>query len=144
MKYLGLDVGKKNIGVAMGEVLASELTTIRAGKDEDFYHNPAQTRAYEQIDEIINHENIEAIVIGLPVDQEEEMTTEATLIKTFGDGLSEAVNCQIHYVNETLTSFMAQELLESRAPHSKDVKERVDQVAAELILQQYLEEHATL
>lgn len=144
MKYLGLDVGKKNIGVAMGEVLASELTTLRAGKDEDFYSDPAQTRAYEQIDEIINHENIEAIVIGLPVDQEEKMTTEATLIKNFGDGLSEAVNCQIHYVNETLTSFMAQELLEARAPHPKDAKDRVDQVAAELILQQYLEEHATL
>jgi len=144
MKYLGLDIGKKNIGVAIGEVLASELTTLRSGKDENFYHNPARTRAYEQIDTIINQENVDAIVIGLPVNQEEEMTPEAILIKNFGEGLSEVVNCQIHYVNETLTSFMAEELLEARDPKSKEVRARVDQVAAELILQQYLEENATL
>lgn len=141
MRYLGLDVGERNIGVAVGEVLAGELTTIRAGKKKSFYETPES--AYAEIQRLMATEQADALVIGLPVDQEGELTGEAKKISTFAAGLAACTNKQIHFVNETLTSFMAKDLLADQGIVGRDADERVDQLAAQLILQQYLEENAS-
>lgn len=139
MKYLSLDIGQKNIGVAVGELLAGELTTIRANKDEDFHNEAGRARAISEINKLLIQEQADAVVIGLPVDEEGGMTNEAKRIKEFGEALKESLDKKIHYVNETLTSFMAEDLLEEQGLDPEQIKERVDQHAALLILQQYLE-----
>lgn len=140
MKYLGLDVGSKNIGVAVGELISSELTTIRAPKDQDFYQAAGQMYAATQLEKLMSEQQADAIVIGLPVDDEQEMTKEATRIKGFGEFLAEKLDKKIHYTNETLTSFMAEDILEEQGLSIAEAKLRVDQLSAQLILQQYLEE----
>lgn len=139
MRYLGLDVGQKFIGIAVGELLAKELTTLTALKDENFYTAPAI--AYRQIAKLIDDEGADALVVGLPVNEQGEATPESQKIEQFCQGLEEKLNLDVHFVDETLTSFMASDMLESQGLGPDDVKKRTHQLSAELILQQFLEEH---
>jgi putative holliday junction resolvase len=142
MRYLSLDVGRKNIGVAVGELIASEVTTIRTKGETDFYDEKNSLEAFAKIKSIMEREQVDALVIGLPVDEHEQMTEEANKIKKFAEGLQEKVNIKIHYVNETLTSFMAKDILEGQGLSPEEIDERVDQLSASLILQQFIEENA--
>lgn len=138
MRYLGLDVGQRSIGVAVGEALATELTTLRVKAPHSFHEEPKRAWAYAEIDRLRRQEAADAIVVGLPVDDNGDLSSEAKRIKEFGDGLAGPV----HYVNETLTTFMAEDILEGQGLSVAEAKQRVDQLAAQLILQQYLEENA--
>lgn len=142
MRLLGLDIGQKTIGVAVGEVLASELTTLRTGKNGSFYASPEKDRAIEEINMLKKREEATGIVVGLPVDEEGALTEEAEKIRAFADQLKDACLCPIHFTNETLTSFMARDILEGEKATSSESAKREDQLAAQLILQQYLEENA--
>jgi len=140
MRYLGLDVGKKNIGIAVGEVLASELTTLRCRADS-FYEGEGLKQALGELATIIEEEQIDAVIVGLPVKEDGSPTQESKLITDFSTHLSDKLNIAVHSVNETLTSFMAQDILESQGISLEESKKRVDQLAATLILQQYLEDN---
>jgi len=142
MRLLGLDIGQKSIGVAVGEALASELTTLRAGKGGSFYEGADRQRAFREIKELKNREEADGIVIGLPVDEDGLLTEEAVKIKSFAEELARECDCQVLFVNETLTSFMARDILESERVSPAEAAKREDQLAAQLILQQYFEEHA--
>lgn len=140
MRYLGLDVGQKTVGVAVGEALAQELTTITAPKDQNFYDHPAS--AYDQIATLMESEEAAALVVGLPVSEAGAPTPESKKITEFCRGLEEKLNVTVHFVDETLTSFMATDMLESQGLGAAEINSRVHQLSAELILQQFLEEHA--
>lgn len=139
MRYLGLDVGSRHIGVAVGELLASELTTLDAPKNQNFYDAPKLVD--EEIVRLIASEQVDAIVVGLPVNEQGELSAEATSIKAFADQLGTRLDKTIHFVNETLSSFMAEDILESQGLSIQEAKLREHQLSAQLILQQYLEEN---
>jgi putative Holliday junction resolvase len=144
MKYLGLDVGQKRIGIAIGEVLASELLTLRAGQHEAFYKEPARTRAFEDIKTIVEEEGVAGIVAGLPVKEDGSASEESAKIASFCDGLSTVLGIAVQTVDETLSSYMARDILSSQGLAGKELEVRLDQASAALILQQYLEEHAKI
>lgn len=143
MRYLGLDVGQKTVGVAVGEQLATELTTLRAANEENFYHNPGRARSFRQLTEIVETENISLIVIGLPVKEDGSHSEESVKIDEYARELEKVLHIRVQRVDETLTSFMARDILEGQGVDPKDIEKRLDQMSAQLILQQYLEEHAT-
>lgn len=142
MRYLGLDVGSRRIGVAVGETLAAELTTIESPKDISFYDDP--TPAIREIARLKDLEEADAIVVGLPVDEAGGSTEESEKISGFSKKLEAELGCAIHFVDETLTSFMAEELLASQEVSPQEAAKRIHQAAAQFILQQYLEEHAPI
>ncbi len=142
MRYLGLDVGSRRIGVAVGETLAAELTTIEGPKDKNFYDYPEP--AIQEIARLKELEEADAIVVGLPVDEDGQPTEESKKISDFSARLQEGLGCAVHFVDETLTSFMAEEMLTSQEVPPQEAAKRVHQAAAQLILQQYLEEHESL
>ena len=142
MRYLGLDVGERHLGVAVGEQLASERATLNAPKDQSFYRHPEL--AYQQLAALLVEEQIDAIVVGLPVSDDGRLTAEATAIKKFGDGLAKYLDQTVHYVNETLSSFMAADILESQGLSVAAARAREHQLAAQLILQQFLEENESI
>lgn len=144
MKYLGLDVGQKKIGVAIGEVLASELLTISCNQHESFYAEPARDRALDEIRTIVQEEGVDGVVVGLPVKENGEASEESKKISHFCTGLSIALGFEVQTVDETLTSFMARDILEGQGLVGSELDQRLHQASAALILQQYLEEHATL
>lgn len=140
MRLLGLDVGSKKIGVAVGELIANELTTIVAPTDQNFYTKAGFDFALEKVSTILKEEEAQAIVVGLPVNERGNHTEESAKIEEFANNLKSSLNTEIFFVDETLTSFMADEMLESQGVSASERKERVHQLAAELILEQYLED----
>lgn len=140
MRYLGLDIGERHVGVAVGELLASELSTLNAPKDQSFYRSPEL--AYDLIAQIVATEQADAIVIGIPTNENDQLSAEAASIKKFGNGLSDYLDKTIHFVNETLTSFMAADILEGQGLSVEAARKREHQLAAQLILQQFLEDNA--
>lgn len=141
MRYLGLDVGSRRIGVAVGEVISSELTTLVCPKDTNFYEEAGLNFAAGELKKLIEVEQVDALVVGLPVDEHGDATGESKKISAFADKLESLLNIKIHFTDETLTSFMAEEILQAQDLDGEEIKKRVDQVAAQLILQQYLEEN---
>lgn len=140
MRYLGLDIGERSIGVAVGELIASELTTVHVGKDKSFYLQPEL--AIDPIVKLILQEEADAIVVGLPVNEDGRLSQEAVKIQQFASALGSKLDKTIHFVNETLSSFMAEDILEGQGLSIREAKTREHQLAAALILQQYLEENA--
>ena len=139
MRYLGLDVGERSIGVAVGEIIASELTTVRVGKDKSFYDQAEL--AFAPIIKLIDQEQADAIVVGLPINEDGQPSGEAKKIQKFADNLGAKLDKKIHFVNETLSSFMAEDILESEGLSIEEAKKREHQLAAQLILQQFIEEN---
>lgn len=139
MRYLGLDVGSRHIGVAVGELLASELATLNAAKNHNYYDSPQL--ADDEIVKLIASEQVDAIVVGLPVNEQGELSAEAESIKKFADQLGVRLDKTIHFVNETLSSFMAEDILESQGLSIQEARLREHQLSAQLILQQYIEEN---
>ena len=146
--FLGFDYSQNKIGIAVGQRLtgtASPLSTLIS-------HN--KKIDWSGIEQLIQQWHPVAFIIGLPLtmDGEEQETTEA--VKIFGNQLNERYNLPIHFMDERLTSREASHLLgyeghTSPRRHSKPgrkVKKKkqnghdIDQLAAQLILQSWLNE----
>jgi putative Holliday junction resolvase len=134
-RTLALDVGHKRIGVALSDPLnitAQGLTTLsRRTIEEDL----------EAIRLLVEHHEVEAVVVGLPVRTDGSMGPEAAAVQQFIDELASAVGCPVHPWDERFTTAQAERaLLEGRVRRAKR-KELRDQVAATLLLQNYLDAH---
>lgn len=130
MKILGIDYGQKRVGLAMAQgAVAFPFRTLE---------KTTRDRLFSDLLTIIESEKVEAIVLGLPLDMndEETLTTRQTL--NFRDSLARRTSLPIHLVNEALTSFDAgQRLCEAGVPQHRH-KEMIDQMAAVCILETFL------
>ena len=130
---LGLDVGRKRMGVAGCDgtgLIATGLTTIyRTSFAEDI----------EQLREIIEEREVEILVIGLPYTLDGNIGSQAKKIQKFGDRLARILDLPIEYVDERLTSVEAQNRLKANKKFSTRDKGAIDRQAAEIILQQWLD-----
>lgn len=133
-RYLGIDYGTRRIGLAVsdaGGVLASPLTTIDIrGSIAD--QACAVVAAAEPYD-------VGAFVIGLPVNMDDTEGPQARLTRTFGDEIMRASGLPVHYADERLTSRAADELMRPAELTRKKKKARRDRIAAQLILQAFLD-----
>ncbi|MDD3786726.1 MAG: Holliday junction resolvase RuvX [Hydrogenophaga sp.] len=128
---LGFDYGTKRIGVAVGQTLtgsARPLTIVRArdGKPD-----------WEAISRLISEWQPAALVIGLPVHMDGTEHERTTRAQRFGNQLAGRYNLPVHRVDERLTSYEAE--LDLRAQGKGG--EALDAVAAQLILQSWLDAH---
>ncbi|MDO8513451.1 MAG: Holliday junction resolvase RuvX [bacterium] len=143
MSFLGLDVGKKRIGMAIGSVIAEEFSTLTI-KDpaKSFLDGKIGTnQAAQRLREIVESNRIEKIIIGNPINQDDSDTQMSRDIQLFSQKLMSSLDIPIEMTNESLTSYAAEEMLKEEGLSIKETKLRVDQTAAKLILQQYIEDH---
>jgi putative Holliday junction resolvase len=130
---LGLDVGRKRIGVAGCDrtgLIATGLTTIvRTSFEKDV----------EQIRKLVNDREVQVLVVGLPYSMDGSLGFQANQTKKFVTKLIKVLKLPVEYVDERLTSYQAEQLLiaENRSPSRH--KELIDRKAASLILQQWLD-----
>ncbi len=131
-KILGVDFGERRIGLAMAiHGLAEPFSIIEA-------KNP--TAAIEKIVEVCQQEEIKEIVLGLPLDSEGQIGPAAKKVKEFGQKLGRETDLKIIFWDEALTSEEAlAKMIESGRRQKK--RRKLDDVAAALILQEYLEAH---
>ena len=133
-RVVGLDVGDRRIGVAVSDALgitAQRLTVIeRTARLED---------DLAAIARVAEEQHAEAIVVGLPLTMQGEQGTQAKKIVSFAGALRTRVSCPVELLDERLTTAQGQRaLLETDASRARR-KELIDQVAAQLILQHYLD-----
>jgi putative Holliday junction resolvase len=130
---LGLDVGKKRIGLAgcdgTGLIASGIMTLERRSFVEDV----------EQIQQIVDERQVQVLVVGLPYSMDGSLGFQARHVQKFTKKLSKALQLPVEYVDERLTSVQAEQMImaENRSPSRH--KGLIDRKAAALILQQWLD-----
>jgi putative Holliday junction resolvase len=130
---LGIDYGERRIGLAISDmlgILASPLETIIS---QGVRNN------VDYIADIVQTKSIETVVIGLPLNMDGSEGKRVKSTKFFGSVLQKVLNIPVVYSDERLTTFEANQKLKE-AGVSLDKREKIiDQVAAQIILQEYLD-----
>ena len=133
-RILGLDYGKKRIGIAISDPLritAQPLHTIQYD---------CENRLWIELDQVIQKNEIEKIVIGLPLNMNGTMGFVAQNVKLFAQKLSDRYQIQVDFWDERLTSHIAEKTIREFGKQPSRIKDKVDKVAATLILQNYLDQ----
>ena len=136
-RVLGLDVGSKTIGLAVSDPLgitAQGLQTIRRqNKRLDF----------RQLEKLIGEYEVAEIVVGYPLRMSGAEGTQAEKMQVFAEELRRRFKLPVHLWDERLTSAQANRLLRDSEMSIKRRGEVVDQMAAVLILQNWMDTRAT-
>ena len=131
MNRLGLDIGKARIGVSISHsILASNLETI---------YCKTWTKDMEHIADLVQKNDIEEIVVGMPFNMDGTESEMCEYVKKFCDMLQEKVNAKIVFVDERLTSISAEHIMHEVGTKTLKKKQMIDQIAAAIILQTYLD-----
>ncbi|MBW8015616.1 MAG: Holliday junction resolvase RuvX [Planctomycetes bacterium] len=131
MRYLAVDHGEKRTGLAIcdkGETMASPLKVLTG-----------QAELVGQIVKIVRQENIETVVVGLPLNMDSTEGPRAKSVRCFGDRLQEATQVPVIYYDERLSSFDAEKKLAGLNITRKKKKKHLDAVAAASILEAFLD-----
>jgi putative holliday junction resolvase len=134
-RVMALDVGERRIGVAMSDptrILASPTTTLRA---------QPRAMALARIAELIRENQVTELVVGLPLTLSGEVGPQAKSVLMFVEELRGVLELPIHTFDERLTSVEAERIMVELGLKPEQRKARIDEVAASLILQDFLDHH---
>ena len=134
MKYLGLDLGSRTLGIATTDatgLIASTYKTIR--------HNEEYDRLLTEVKGIIEELNIDEVVLGFPKNMNNTIGPKGELSLEFKEKLEKLVTIPVHLQDERLTTKSATDMLIMGNVSRKDRKKVVDSVAATIILQTFLD-----
>lgn len=131
-----MDYGERRIGLAVSDptrTIAQPLRTIRRRR--------GKRPPYGEIVELIGQLEVEQVVVGLPIEASGEEGEAAEKVRDFAEGLSRRTEIMLEFWDERFSSSRARrDLSRSGLPASaRRQKERIDAMAAALILQSYLD-----
>jgi putative Holliday junction resolvase len=132
MRYLAIDYGTKRTGLAIcdrAETIASPLTVIEGQKE-----------LLKKIAEVVETERVEAVVLGLPLNMTGSESSQTKLVFRFAEQLKDYLHIPVHFQDERLSSFSAEEKLASAKFTKGKKRKRLDAVAAAEILEAFLEQ----
>ncbi len=123
-KILGVDLGQKKIGLAIGYVDGPifGLDTVRVGDDDGIA---------DLIMNVIKKEEVDKVVFGLPLSKDGKPTNQSRWVKEVGQEISKKGEVKVDHIDEYLTSWQSKEI---------DGEGDVDQQSAVLILKDYFNE----
>ena len=133
MKILALDIGTVRIGVA-----TSDIMEIIASAYE-VYRRKYLTADVLHIAQLITDLSVGEVVIGLPLKMDGSEGQSVDMAREFGDELAKIVSVPIHYQDERLSTVTAQKILIESGMRREKRKDKVDAIAATIILQTYLD-----
>ncbi len=133
MRWLGLDIGEKRIGVAVSDpsgVVATPLTVLDASK---------LARDIGPLKRLLDDYEVGELVIGLPLSMDGSEGPQAIAVRRIADGLADRLGVALAYQDERLTSMAAERAMAEAGLDSRGRRGRVDMTAACLLLQTYLD-----
>jgi putative Holliday junction resolvase len=133
MSFLGLDFGQKRIGVAQSDEL--NLMAHAVG----FIEHRNEEYVVREIQKLIDEHRIQKIVIGLPKTLKGQTGTQAQKVLLFSDRLGSRISCPIVTWDERLTTVQAERALIDQDVSRAKRREKRDAIAAEIMLQSYLD-----
>ncbi len=132
-RTLGIDYGRKRTGVAISDPLgitAQPLPTISTSSADALI---------AEIARIVSERNVSRVVVGLPLSKDGSLGTSGKKVMEFVRKLQQGLPCTVVTEDERLTTAMADKALAAVGEGPKTRKKKVDRVAAQLILQTYLD-----
>lgn len=136
MRILALDLGEKRIGIAVSDklnVIAQGLETIERKGTED---------TLNKIKTLIEQYDVSRVVIGMPFNMNGTKGAGARVSEEFTALLKKATSVSVEVVDERLTTVQGERVLLEADISRKKRKALIDKIAAQLILQTYLDSHA--
>jgi len=134
MRYLGLDLGSRTLGMALSDrtgLIASSYKTIRHHEDYD--------SLIPLIGQVVLEEKVDAIVLGFPKNMNNTLGEKARLSLSFQKKLEDTLKVPVYLQDERMTSIIANQIMLKNDTSRKKRKEHVDALAATIILQSYLD-----
>ena len=134
MRYLGLDLGSKTVGLAMSDTTLTIASTYKTifFKDEDY------NSTINEIKDIIKEYNITKIILGLPKNMNNTLGERAEITLKYKELLEKSTDLPVIMFDERLTSVISNSILIEADISRKKRKKKVDSIAAQIILQDYL------
>ena len=136
-KALGIDLGAARVGLALSDdlgMLAHPLETVKvkgAGDMADY------------VAKIVKREGVKVVVVGLPRNMDGSHGPATVKTREFGEKLrGKVAGCEVRYWDERMTTMAAQKALHEMGRTVKNSRPVIDQVAAQMILQGYLDSQA--
>ena len=134
MRYLGIDLGSKTIGLAMSDqtcTIASPFKTI-------FFDNEDYLSTIDEIKQITKEYEIQKIILGLPKNMNNTLGERAQITMQYKKMLEDNLNISVILFDERLTSVISNSILIEADMSRKKRKKKVDSIDAQIILQDYL------
>ena len=135
MKYIGLDLGSRTLGVAISDemgILARAYDTLRF-RDDDY------EKAIEYTIDICKKEKVSTIVLGLPKHMNGDEGVRAQISFDFKAEIEKRSDIQVVLMDERLTTVIVDKAMISANVRRKERHEKKDEMAAVVILQNYLD-----
>ncbi|MDD7151534.1 MAG: Holliday junction resolvase RuvX [Clostridium sp.] len=134
MRYLGIDLGSKTVGLAMSDTTLTIASTYKTifFKDEDY------NSTINEIKDIIKENNITKIILGLPKNMNNTLGERAEITLKYKELLEKSTGLPVIMFDERLTSVISNSILIEADMSRKKRKKKVDSIAAQIILQDYL------
>ena len=134
MRYLGIDLGSKTVGLAMSDTTLTIASTYKTifFKDEDY------NSTINEIKDIIKEYNITKIILGLPKNMNNTLGERAEITLKYKELLEKSPGLPVIMFDERLTSVISNSILIEADMSRKKRKKKVDSIAAQIILQDYL------
>ena len=135
MRYLGLDLGTRTLGISLSDetlTIANSLKTIRFN-DSDY------ECLFEPLKKIVDEYNVKKIVLGLPKNMNNSIGERGITTIDFGRKLEKYLNIKVIMQDERLSTVEANNYLIEADMSRKKRKKKVDKLAANIILQTYLD-----
>lgn len=133
MRYLGIDLGEKRIGLALSDedaIIASPLGTVERTGDR---------AAVREIARIVAEREVGEIVLGLPLRLDGEEGPAAQVAKAFAERLRTEIGRPVHLWDERMTTVLAERAMIEGGARRGERREKRDRVAAALLLQSFLD-----
>lgn len=135
MRVLGLDLGSKTLGISMSDLTQTVATTFTTLRFENQNYEPV----FKELKNIIEEHRIESIVLGLPKNMNNSIGPSGENALSFQKLLQDKFNIEVVMQDERLSTKEATSYMIKADVSRKKRKEKIDSLAANIILQTYLD-----
>ncbi len=135
MKILALDLGERTLGIAISD----PTQTLARGIENFRFENDDEAAPLNRVLKILEEEPVEKIVLGHPKNMDGSAGPQAKKSETFKERLEEKTDVDVILYDERLTTRMASKTMIMSKKNRKSRKRTIDQTAATLLLQNYLD-----
>lgn len=136
-RAMALDLGDRRVGIAM-----SDLMKMIANGYETYYRSGDDSRDIEYIKRLVVDNNVDEVVIGLPINMDGTEGVRVEKSREFGQKLGEIIDAKIFFEDERLTTVSAERVLIEGDVRRDKRKTVIDMVAATIILQAFLDKRS--
>lgn len=135
MRYLGLDLGTRTLGVSISDITHTIATSYKTIRFEESDYDSL----IEPLRQIINEYDIEKIILGLPKNMNNSIGERALTTLEFKDKIEQCLDIEVIMQDERLSTVEATNYMIQADMSRKKRKKKVDALAANIILQTYLD-----